>query len=162
MNRHLLSDKDKRDFLSKVKQKYNIELEGQIEVGKEKKELYYFVNGVLSFFSEEIIPTLCFVQKYKLDLPYVVVDEGAVKRVTDGADLFVPGIVSYNCECKEGDVVLVKTKTNLPIAIIRVILYKDKAIQDKKGKFGVNLHYVSDNIWEMCNAGRGNPNLQRS
>jgi len=61
-------------------------------------------------------------------------------------------------ECKEavdgieeGDIVLVKTKTNIPIAIIKVIMDKERALSEKKGKFGINLHYINDKIWEMCN-----------
>ncbi|MBB5253902.1 RNA-binding protein [Sulfurisphaera ohwakuensis] len=151
MQRHFLSEKDSKKLISEIKNKYGIDIEGKIEIGKEKKQVYYFVNGLLSFFSEELIPTLCFIRKYNLQLPSVTVDEGAVKHIINGADLFVPGIVEYNCNCKEGDIVLVKTKTNIPIAIIKVLMDKEKALNEKKGKFGINLHYLNDKIWEMCN-----------
>ncbi|BFH72737.1 RNA-binding protein [Sulfurisphaera javensis] len=159
MQKHFLSEKEARKILSEIKNKYKIEIQGRIEVGKEKKEIYYFIDGVLSFFSDDLIPTLCFIRKYNLQLPSVVVDEGAVKHIVNGADLFVPGIVQYDCECKEGDIVLVKTKTNIPIAIIKVILDKEKALAEKKGKFGINLHYLNDKIWEMCNERSSGSNL---
>ncbi|TRM93455.1 RNA-binding protein, partial [Sulfolobus sp. B1] len=89
--------------------------------------------------------------KLKISLPYVVIDEGAVKAVSTGADLFVPGIVEYNCECKEGDIILAKTKTNLPVAILKVLISKEKALAEKRGKFAENLHHVGDKLWEMCN-----------
>ena len=151
MQRHLLSEKDKKEFLAKVKSKYGWDLDGKIEIGKEKKEVYYFIDGLLAFFSDELIPTLCLIQKYNLFMPSVTVDEGAVKHIVNGADLFVPGIVSYDCECKEGDIILVKTKTGIPISVMKVVMPKDKAIAEKRGKFGINLHYLSDKIWEMCN-----------
>ena len=159
MQRHILSEKDAKQFIKRVREKYGWEINGRIELGKEKKEVYYFIDGLLSFFSEDLIPTICFIQKYKVSMPSVTVDEGAVKHIVNGADLFVPGIVSYDCECKEGDVVLVKTKTGLPIAVIKVIMNKEKAMSEKRGKFGINLHYVSDKIWDMCNAGGRNSNL---
>lgn len=89
----------------------------------------------------------------------MTIDEGAVKHVVKGADLFAPGIVSYDCECKEGDIVLVKTKTGLPVSIIKVVMSKEKAMAERKGKFGINLHYVSDKIWEMCNVRSSSPNV---
>ncbi|MBP1357751.1 MAG: DUF1947 domain-containing protein [Sulfolobus sp.] len=160
MQKHLLSEKDTRKFFNNIKEKYNLQLDGKVELGKEKKNVYYFIDGLLSFFSADLIPTLCFIKKYNPHLPSVTVDEGAVKHIVNGADLFVPGIVKYDCECKEGDIVVVKTKTNIPIAVIKVIMGKDKALSEKKGKFGINLHYIDDEIWDMCNERSSNSNVQ--
>jgi len=159
MQKHFVSEKEAERILEEIKEKYNITIEGKIEEGKEKKKVYYFIDGLLSFFSEELIPTLCFIRKYNPPLPSVTVDEGAVRHVVKGADLFVPGIVQYNCDCKEGDIVLVKTKTGLPIAVIKVAMDKEKAMSEKKGKFGINLHYIDDEIWDMCNERSSNPNV---
>ena len=159
MQRHLLSEKDKKELLNKIKIKYGWDIDGKVELGKEKKEVYYFIDGLLAFFSEELIPTICLIQKFKLNMASVTVDEGAVKHIVKGADLFAPGIVSYDCECKEGDIVLVKTKTGLPISIIKVVMPKEKAITERKGKFGINLHYISDKIWDMCNVRSGSPDV---
>ncbi|MEM0015738.1 MAG: RNA-binding protein [Saccharolobus sp.] len=152
MQRHVLSSKDAKIFINKVKEKYNIDVSNsRLEIGKEKKQIWYYVDGILAFFSEDLIPTLCGILKLKISLPYVIIDEGAVKAVSNGADLFTPGIVEYNCECKEGDIILAKTKTNLPVAVLRVILPKDKVLLEKKGKFAENLHHVGDKLWEKCN-----------
>jgi len=159
MQKHFISEKEAEKILEEIKKKYNITVEGKIEEGKEKKMVYYFIDGLLSFFSEELIPTLCFIRKYNPSLPSVTVDEGAVRHVVKGADLFVPGILQYNCDCKEGDIVLVKTKTGLPIAVIKVAMDKEKAMSEKKGKFGINLHYIDDEIWDMCNERSSNPNI---
>jgi len=150
MNRHVLSEKDSRSFVSRVKQLYGFQIEGKIELGKEKKEKYYFVNDILAFIGDELIPTLCAITKLNLQLPYVVVDEGAVKAIVNGADLFVPGIVEYHCECKKDDIILVKTKTAIPVAVMKVILDKNTAIESRKGKFAINLHHMGDKIWQLC------------
>ncbi|QGA67970.1 RNA-binding protein [Sulfolobus sp. E11-6] len=151
MQRHVMSSKDAKIFISKIKEKYNIDISNaKLEIGKEKKETWYYVNDILAFFND-LIPTLCAVMKLKMSLPYVIIDEGAVKAVSRGADLFTPGIVEYGCECKENDIILAKTKTNLPVAILRVLIPKDKALVEKRGKFAINLHHVGDTIWEMCN-----------
>ncbi|WP_338599349.1 RNA-binding protein [Sulfolobus tengchongensis] len=151
MQRHVMSSKDAKVFINKIKEKYNIDVSNaKLEVGKEKKEVWYYVDGLLAFF-DDFIPTLCGVMKLKIAIPYVIIDEGAVKAVSRGADLFVPGIVEYDCECKEGDIILAKTKTNLPVAILRVVMPKEKALSEKKGKFAETLHHVGDKLWEMCN-----------
>jgi PUA domain protein len=150
MNRHLLSTKESKEFISRIKAIYGIEIKGNIELGKEKKQKYYFVNGVLSFIGDELIPSLCSVLKLKIELPYVVVDEGAVKAIINGADLFVPGIIEFKCECKNGDIILVKTKTGHPVAVMRVLMSKNDAESLRKGKFAENLHYVGDEIWKLC------------
>lgn len=146
-----MSSKDTKAFLKSIKEKYGLDLSNaKLEIGKEKKSVWYFVDNTLAFF-DDLIPTLCGVIKLKISLPYVVIDEGAVKAVSTGADLFVPGIVEYNCECKEGDIILAKTKTNLPVAILKVLISKEKALAEKRGKFAENLHHVGDKLWEMCN-----------
>ncbi|AOL16314.1 RNA-binding protein [Sulfolobus sp. A20] len=151
MQRHIMSSKDTKAFLKSIKEKYGLDLSNaKLEIGKEKKSVWYFVDNTLAFF-DDLIPTLCGVIKLKISLPYVVIDEGAVKAVSTGADLFVPGIVEYNCECKEGDIILAKTKTNLPVAILKVLISKEKALAEKRGKFAENLHHVGDKLWEMCN-----------
>ena len=151
MQKHVLSKKDAKEFLGKIKQLYNLDLEGTLEIGKEKKAVYYFVNGVLAFFNEDPpLPTVCGMVKLKVEMPYVVVDEGAVKAVTRGADLFVPGITEFHCQCRQGDYFAVKTKTGIPIAVMRALMDAETAQREKKGKFGENLHYMGDEIWEMC------------
>jgi len=52
---------------------------------------------------------------------------------------------------KKSDIILAKTKTNQPVAVLRVLMSKDKALVEKRGKFAINLHHVGDTIWEMCN-----------
>jgi PUA domain protein len=150
MQRHVMSKKDAKEFLDKIKKLYGLELSGQLEIGKEKKSVYYFVNGLLAFFNEPPLPTICGAMKYNINMPFVVVDEGAVKAVSNGADLFAPGIVEYNCDCKEGDYFLVKTKTGIPVAVMRALMSAEQAKSERKGKFGENLHHIGDDIWEMC------------
>ncbi len=146
-----MSSKDAKVFLKSIKDKYGLDLSNaKLEIGKEKKSVWYFVDNTLAFF-DDLIPTLCGVIKLKISLPYVVIDEGAVKAVSAGADLFTPGIVEYDCECKEGDIILAKTKNNLPVAILKVLIPKEKALAEKRGKFAENLHHVGDKLWEMCN-----------
>ncbi|EZQ10868.1 MULTISPECIES: DUF1947 domain-containing protein [Acidianus] len=152
MQRHFLSQKELKAVIEKVKQKYNIDINPEkAEIGKEKKQIFFFFDGKLSLFSEELIPTLCLIESLKLDLPYVEVDEGAVRAILKGADLFVPGIKSFHCEnSKPGDIILVKTTAERPIAVMKMLITVEEALSTKKGKFAQSLHFLGDEIWKMC------------
>lgn len=66
-----------------------------------------------------------------------------------GADLFVPGIKEYGCKCTEGEIVAAKLRDSA-VAIIKVLKPKERAQSEAKGKFGLNLHHIGDEIWKMC------------
>jgi len=153
MQRHVLSEKESVEIKEKVKEKYNIDLDSQLEIGKEKKAKYYLVNHILAFFvmNDEIVPTLCGVIKLKINMPYVAVDEGAVKALIKGADLFTPGIKEYHCEVKPNSIVLVRTLQGLPVALMRISEGAEEAVKAGKGKFGVNVHHLNDELWGLCN-----------
>jgi PUA-domain protein len=151
MQRYFLSQKNLKIFINQIKDKYGVDIKtDKVEIGKEKKQVYYFIDGKLSFFSDDLIPTLCWVIDNKVDLPYVTVDEGATKALSRGADLFVPGITSFNCNCKPDDIILARTTSGIPVAIMKVLITKDEAIANKKGKFSQNIHWIGDEIWKMC------------
>ncbi|ARM76215.1 DUF1947 domain-containing protein [Acidianus manzaensis] len=154
MQKHVLSKKDSLTLLEKIKEKYNISLNPEkIEIGKEKKATYYFLDGVLAFFGEDIVPTLCLFYKLNVStsiFPLVKIDEGAVKAVLKGADLFVPGIKEYSCDCKGNEIIVVTTLQDKPIAVMKALISKQEAEENKKGKFAQNIHYLGDPIWQMC------------
>ncbi|MEM3293484.1 MAG: DUF1947 domain-containing protein, partial [Metallosphaera sp.] len=61
MQKHVLSQKDMREFKNKIKMLYNIDINAnKIEIGKDKKRVFYFLDDVLCFFDDKLIPTLCF------------------------------------------------------------------------------------------------------
>jgi PUA-domain protein len=153
MQRHVLSEKESKEIAEMIKRRYAVEVNGEIEIGKEKKNRYYFIGRVMSFFSyeDEMVPTLCGVTKLKLQLPYVTVDEGAVKALVKGADLFVPGIKEYHCEVTPGSLVLVRTLQGVPVALLKVVEEAIESVKNGKGKFGVNIHHLKDEIWGLCN-----------
>lgn len=154
MQKHFLSRREAEELLKKIKEKYGLELKPEkIEIGKEKKEVYYFLDGVLAFYTQELIPTLCLFYKLKVpvsNFPRVKVDEGAVKAILRGADLFAPGIKEFLCNCKEGDIVIVTTLDDKPVAITKALISREEAEKTGKGKFSQNLHYLGDRIWQMC------------
>jgi PUA domain protein len=77
----------------------------------------------------------------------VVVDSGAVKFITNGADVMSPGIVEADPSIEEGDmVVVVEEKHRKPLAIGRALLPGTE--MKGAGKAVKSLHHVGDQIWK--------------
>ncbi len=81
---------------------------------------------------------------------YVVVDMGAVKYMTKGADVMSPGIVKADPNIKEGDFVIIIDETyHKPLAIGRSLISGEEMTRNTEGKAVKNLHYIGDEIWNL-------------
>ncbi|MHA1721682.1 MAG: DUF1947 domain-containing protein [Candidatus Baldrarchaeia archaeon] len=112
----------------------------------------YMVNGSPYFLKrgEKFFPTIWFLDKFSVDLPKVVIDLGAVARVSKGADVMVPGITHINKKFKEGDIVIVvEEKHERVIAVGLAQMEYDEIITSKKGKAIRNIHHVGDKLWKI-------------
>jgi PUA domain protein len=81
-------------------------------------------------------------------LPQVVVDKGAVPYLSNGADVMVPGIVSYSKFEKDDVVNVVVEEYMVPLVIGVSLLSSSELDNIKKGKAIKNLHYKGDEIWQ--------------
>lgn len=80
---------------------------------------------------------------------FVTVDMGAVKFVTNGADVMGPGIVEADDDISEGDLVWVRDERNLMPLAVGMALRDSAGIRAKeKGKAVMMLHYVGDKLWK--------------
>ncbi len=92
---------------------------------------------------EVIFPTLF----SKASLPTVVVDMGAVRFVTNGADVMAPG-VKEKPAFKKGDLLYIVDEKNLKkLAVVQALV--DSENFPEKGKVFKNLHWVGDRIWRQ-------------
>jgi PUA domain protein len=81
---------------------------------------------------------------------YVVVDMGAVKFMTKGADVMSPGIVKADPNIREGDFVIIVDETHhKPLAIGRSLISGEEMTRNTEGKAVKNLHYIGDEIWNL-------------
>lgn len=95
-------------------------------------------------------PTLKAALNSDLTMKTVVVDMGAVKFVSNGADIMSPGIVNADTNIKPEDVVLiVEERHHKPLAIGISIISGDEMVSSNKGKAVKTLHFVGDDIWNM-------------
>jgi PUA-domain protein len=81
---------------------------------------------------------------------YVVVDMGAVKFMTKGADVMSPGITKADPNIHKGDfVIIVDENYHKPLAIGRSLISGDEMTQNTQGKAVKNLHFIGDEIWNL-------------
>lgn len=111
------------------------------------------INNRPMFFyhQDKIIPTL----KSLLDcadifnaIKKAVVDMGAVKFVTSGADIMRPGIVETDEGIKKGDAIaIIDVDNRKPLAVGIAMFSSEEIPEMKSGKVVKSIHYVGDNIW---------------
>ncbi len=108
-------------------------------------------NEPLIMFIKEIpFPTLKGALKTEIKSKYVVVDMGAVKFMTKGADVMSPGITQADPDINEGDlVIIVDENHHKPLAIGRSLISGEEMVKNTEGKAVKTLHYIGDEIWNL-------------
>ncbi len=124
----------------------------QFVLNDEKKQMSFLLNKdqSITFFSFEdmYLPTLKFIRMHsELEFPIVQVDEGAVKFVINGADIFSQGIVKIANDFTENSIVTIINPQDSVLCVGKS-LFSSNDILLKKGKCILNLHYLGDRIWD--------------
>jgi len=154
-NRHRLKDKDSRQILKEIKQNFesiNFKQNLIIEIGEVNGINFIFINGDPCFFyhGKKIIFTLNGLDKFTPINKFVIVDMGAVKFVTNGADVMAPGIVDADNEIVENDQVWICDKLNRkPLAVGIALISGEQMVKTNKGKAINVIHHVGDSIWNF-------------
>jgi PUA domain protein len=78
------------------------------------------------------------------------VDKGAIRFVSNGADIMAPGIVGADSEIKEGDLVIIVEETYLkPLAIGKALMKGPQMVEADSGKAIKSITHVGDKLWNM-------------
>lgn len=130
-----------KDFFEKKDQLMLAEADHKLFVLKDNAPCFFYKEG-------KIIPTL----KLLLQRPFlkqVVVDMGAVKFVSSGADVMRPGITEFDPSIKKEELVVVVDQLHKkPLCIASSLFSGDEMSQMKQGKVLKSLHFVGDDIWQ--------------
>ncbi|RMG26968.1 MAG: hypothetical protein D6732_20830 [Methanobacteriota archaeon] len=97
-----------------------------------------------------LIPSLKLVQKVETKLPKVKVDTGAIRFVTNGADVMRPGITWIDSEVVENEPVLIVEETKespLAIGIAKFDAVDMNAMEN--GKVIRTIHHLTDKFWSF-------------
>lgn len=145
MSRHILSKKDYKNFMQRLQQ-FNIDgtSMADIEIDSNKKNEIYYFSGKPIFYNG--IPTLYLINYLKVRTHTVTVDNGAVPHLMNGSNLFAPGIVEMDPEIKKNDMVFIKNREGLYIAIGEANDDAQNIMSTRKGEAVRILHYLNDKI----------------
>ncbi len=153
-----LSKKEKKKLLEEIGDKpwFQFKISDKVEEAKvifenkRKEYVVYYVNDEARAvrLNGKVIPLLC---GKPIEGPGVVVDEGAVKFITNGADVMRPGIVDFRGEFKKGDIILVYTvKLPFPIAVGEALYDLKEMKEMERGKVVKNIHHLGDDLFKLC------------
>jgi len=154
-NRHGLKSKDVKIFQNELKNFYDenfFDKKSFVEIAEFEGFNIIFVDNEPSFMLNEnrIFFTLFGLNKYKPKKKFVVVDMGAIKFVTNGADVMGPGIVDADKSISEADPVWIcDEKHRKPIAVGIAIINGEQMINKIKGKAVKIIHFVGDDLWNF-------------
>jgi len=148
-----VSNKERREIINKLE---NI-LKTSLDDVKKEDILYdeekgiYIANRVpIAFIYENnIYPTIFLIVNRNIDLPYVVVDNGAKEKILNGADVFRPGIIEFSEDIKKGDIVMILSSDGKLLGIGISLMDYEEIKNSNKGKVIKNLHYFGDKITEL-------------
>lgn len=152
-NRHRLKTRDIRKYIDDLKNIFQdvfFDERSSVETGDLNGRNIIFIDGEPSFMSYEgkIVFTLHGLNKYKPKKNFVVVDIGAVRFVTNGADVMAPGVVDADTDISLGDQVWICDETHHKSLAIGIALVSgEDMISKSQGKVITTIHYVGDDLW---------------
>jgi len=154
-NRHQLKRKEIQSIIDELNRTFAQDFfdeHDSVETGEIEGTKVIFIDDEACFMLHEnqIIFTLHGLTKYNPKKQRVVVDMGAIKFVTNGADVMAPGIVDADHDIAEKDQVWIcDEKHHKPLAVGIALMDGGQMIAEKKGKAVVVIHYVGDPLWKM-------------
>lgn len=142
INLEIQQQLNKANFFSKKDQLMLVEDNHILYIIKDKIPFFFYHEG-------KVIPTL----KLLLQQPFlkqVIVDMGAVKFVTSGADVMRPGITDLDHSVKKDElVVVIDVNHKKPLCVARALFSGEEIFTMKQGKVLKNLHWVGDSVWNL-------------
>lgn len=99
-------------------------------------------------FEDKYLPTIQFIRENPaVDFPHVKVDQGAVRHILNGADIFAQGVTSMSRDFGTNTIVMVFNPQDAVLALGKSLKSYTEII-NSKGKAFRNIHFLGDSIWE--------------
>ena len=129
---------------------YEINKKDKVEIEITENEKLIIINNKVLFFyyNDKLVPTLKNILENPIKIKRITVDMGAVKFITNGADIMRPGIteIEQNIE-KEGFIAIIDETHKKPLAIGIALKNSEDMQNTTEGKVIKNIHYIGDDIW---------------
>jgi PUA domain protein len=140
LNKEILDKFNTSDFFSKKDKVVQTTYEDFNVIVKDKTPLFFYIEN-------KLVPTLKLLLEHQI-LKTITVDMGAVRFVTNGADIMRPGITKIDEGIKKGDFIAVVDEThNKPLAVCEALFSTEELNSLDSGKVLKNIHYISDKLW---------------
>lgn len=158
--RHFIKSSEIKSLKADILKQYDNEFIDQIIPNKARIEVIYTeagdtlyaINGELKLWKsmEGYIPVLTLLLKGKINIKTVIVDMGAIRFVTNGADVMRPGITKIDPSITKGDIVKIADETHgKTLAVGKALYDADEMEKITKGKVIKNLHTIKDSVWNF-------------
>ena len=157
-SRNMLSKKDKKVLLENLVVIYgegtisSFEKTLALEEIKTDEGIFLVKGGKIWFFdyNKQTIPTIHFLRENQINLPKIIVDTGAIRFITNGADVMAPGIVYFDEKIIEGTIVSIHEETaNSLLGVGIAFVNSEKFEKTKQGKVIKTIHHLKDIIWKF-------------
>jgi len=150
MKRQRLRKKEAKRIAEEIKVNFGIEIGSEIDRIEIDGRGVLLVEGepILLEYNERYYFTVYGIMKFKPERGMVVVDEGAVKFVINGADVMKPGIIEADETIKKDEFCHVVVEKKLTPLAVGIALLDGKEMIGKKGKAVKNIHHLNDKIWK--------------
>ncbi|MET1101519.1 MAG: DUF1947 domain-containing protein [Pyrodictiaceae archaeon] len=160
MRRWFLSKKEKKNILQLINKRFP-----DLDITRfAERNLEYYVEDDIKLLimdrrpsfiileENDVIPHLMFLLQtdFKSWLPYVVIDNGAVKPISRGAALMRPGILEVSKKFAKDDIIVIVEPTKLlPLAVHRALYDYQTILAMKKGRVTDPIHHIGDRYWKI-------------
>ena len=154
-NKHLLKQKKAKELIRRLEEQFNESLDislNEIFTGVIEDSVFYFVDQVpiAMDINDHAMMTLRGLLKFHPSNRFVTVDMGAVRFVTNGADVMAPGIVDADDTIEVDMPVWIRDEQHhKPLAIGVALMNGTDMVQSSKGKAVKMIHFIGDTIWKM-------------
>jgi len=148
MSMKRLRKKEAKKVINEIS-KIGVEIKGNMDVVNFGDADVILVDNepLILKYDDRYYLTVYGVIKFKPEKNKVVVDEGALKFIMNGADVMKPGVVYADENIKKDDFVYVVVEgKETPIAV-GVALVNGKEMISERGKAVKNIHHLKDKIW---------------
>jgi PUA domain protein len=159
--RHFIKGSEIKTLKADILKQYDQDFIDQVFPGKcrievihsEAGDILYAINNVLKLWKSKhgYLPVLTLLLNNQVKLKTIIVDMGAIRFVTNGADIMRPGITKIDPEIKENEIVRIADETHGKTLAVGKAMYNAQEMESiKKGKVVKNLHTIKDSVWEFA------------
>lgn len=158
--RHFIQKSQIKELQEDILKRYDEKFLNQIFPKKARVEVIqteagdtlYAINKVLKLWKSKdgYIPVLTLLFNKQVDLKEITVDKGAIRFVSNNADVFRAGITEIDKSIKKGDILQIVDENNHRAIAVGKAMYNAKEMEDmSEGKVIKNLLCVKSKVWNF-------------